>query len=85
MNKVNGNNQDSYRELLLMSELEDVAPISQREIAGRLGIALGLVNAFVITHIFFSVLCFLFIFEKPELRIKDEFLSLLNFAPSYLS
>lgn len=47
MNKVNEQNQDSYRELLLMSELEDGAPVSQREIAGRLGIALGLVNNYL--------------------------------------
>lgn len=35
--------------ILLLSELEDGQPISQREMAGRLGIALGLVNAYVKT------------------------------------
>ena len=41
--------QDDQRSLLLMHELEDGTPISQREIAGRLGIALGLVNAYLKT------------------------------------
>lgn len=35
--------------LLLLSELEEGHPISQREMAGRLGIALGLVNSYVKT------------------------------------
>ena len=47
MNDPSVKNQDSYRELMLMSELEGGAPISQREIAGRLGIALGLVNSYL--------------------------------------
>lgn len=47
MNKPKENNQDDHRELLLMHELEDGKPLSQREIAGRLGIALGLVNAYL--------------------------------------
>jgi DNA-binding MarR family transcriptional regulator len=41
--------QDSYRSLLLMNELEEGSPASQREIAGRLGIALGLVNSYIKT------------------------------------
>jgi DNA-binding MarR family transcriptional regulator len=49
MNITGGNNQDDYRSLLLMSELEEGQPISQREIAGRMGIALGLVNSYLKT------------------------------------
>lgn len=49
MNITKETNQDELRSLLLMHELEDGAPISQREIAGRLGIALGLVNAYLKT------------------------------------
>lgn len=45
----NDNNQDNLRSFLLMSELEKGEPISQREIAGRLGIALGLVNSYLKT------------------------------------
>jgi len=40
-------NRDDYRSLLLMTELEKGNPISQREIANRLGIALGLVNSYL--------------------------------------
>jgi len=48
--KENGaSNQDEYRSLLLMTELEEGQPISQREIASRLGIALGLVNSYLKT------------------------------------
>lgn len=49
MNVQKEGNQDELRSLLLMHELEDGAPLSQREIAGRLGIALGLVNAYLKT------------------------------------
>lgn len=49
MNTPKENNQDDHRALLLMHELEDGTPLSQREIAGRLGIALGLVNAYLKT------------------------------------
>lgn len=49
MNIPKESNQDDQRALLLMHELEDGTPISQREIAGRLGIALGLVNAYLKT------------------------------------
>ena len=49
MNTNDGNHQDEYRSLLLMTELEKGEPISQREIAGRLGIALGLVNSYLKT------------------------------------
>jgi DNA-binding MarR family transcriptional regulator len=41
------NSQDDLRSFLLMSELESDEPISQREIAGRLNIALGLVNSYL--------------------------------------
>jgi DNA-binding MarR family transcriptional regulator len=47
MNNNRDNDQDNLRSFLLMSELEKGEPISQREIAGRLGIALGLVNAYL--------------------------------------
>jgi len=49
MNNSRDNNQDNLRSFLLMSELESGEPISQREIAGRLGIALGLVNSYLKT------------------------------------
>ena len=49
MNTRPGNDQENLRALLLMAELEEGRPISQREIAGRLGIALGLVNAYLKT------------------------------------
>jgi DNA-binding MarR family transcriptional regulator len=49
MNNNLNDNQDDLRSFLLMSELEHEEPISQREIAGRLGIALGLVNAYLKT------------------------------------
>lgn len=47
MNDKDTNDQDSLRSLLLMTELETGEPVSQREIAGRLGIALGLVNSYL--------------------------------------
>jgi len=43
----NNSDQENMRSFLLMSELEKGEPISQREIAGRLGIALGLVNSYL--------------------------------------
>lgn len=49
MNVPKEGNQEELRSLLLMHELEDGSPLSQREIAGRLGIALGLVNAYLKT------------------------------------
>jgi predicted transcriptional regulator len=49
MNNNHGNDQDNLRSFLLMSELETSEAISQREIAGRLGIALGLVNSYLKT------------------------------------
>ena len=47
MNSGDDNNQDNLRSFLLMSELESGEPVSQREIAGRLNIALGLVNSYL--------------------------------------
>jgi DNA-binding MarR family transcriptional regulator len=47
---VNANNEksvDSYRSLLLMSEIVGDEPLSQREISQRLGIAVGLVNSYL--------------------------------------
>ena len=49
MNVNRDDNQDNLRSFLLMSELEDGESISQREIAGRLDIALGLVNSYLKT------------------------------------
>jgi len=47
MNNSQNNDQDNLRSFLLLSELENGEQISQREIAGRLGIALGLVNSYL--------------------------------------
>jgi len=49
MNDKDDLQSDAYRSLLLMSELEKNEPVSQREIAGRLGIAVGLVNSYLKT------------------------------------
>jgi DNA-binding MarR family transcriptional regulator len=49
MNNDGKHDQDSLRSLLLMTELEKGELVSQREIAGRLGIALGLVNSYLKT------------------------------------
>jgi len=49
MNNSLNNDQDNLRSFLLLSELENGEQISQREIAGRLGIALGLVNSYIKT------------------------------------
>ncbi len=49
MNNEPQNGEQDIRPLLLMAELEDGESISQREIAGRLGIALGLVNSYLKT------------------------------------
>jgi DNA-binding MarR family transcriptional regulator len=38
---------DSYRSFLLLSEIATEEPLSQRELASRLGIALGLVNSYL--------------------------------------
>lgn len=38
---------DSYRSLLLMTEIAGEEPLSQREISQRLGIAVGLVNSYL--------------------------------------
>lgn len=39
--------QDTYKTFQLMHEIEDGDAISQRELAGRLGIAVGLVNSYL--------------------------------------
>lgn len=39
--------QDSFRALQLMNELENGQTVSQRELASRLGIAVGLVNSYI--------------------------------------
>jgi DNA-binding MarR family transcriptional regulator len=40
-------NQEAYRTLQLMHELEQDDSLSQRELAGRLGVAVGLVNSYL--------------------------------------
>ncbi len=47
MNDVDEKTVDAYRSLLLMSEIAKEEPLSQRELARRLGIALGLVNSYL--------------------------------------
>ncbi|MDH3998247.1 MAG: winged helix-turn-helix transcriptional regulator [Desulfuromonadales bacterium] len=47
MNDKSSGEQDSYRAFLLMNEIEKGESLSQRELAGRLGIALGLVNSYL--------------------------------------
>lgn len=47
MNNNRDNDQDSYRSFLLMSEIEGGEARSQRDLAKRLGIAVGLVNSYL--------------------------------------
>jgi DNA-binding MarR family transcriptional regulator len=47
VNDNTGKVLDSYRSFLLLSEIATQEPLSQRELAGRLGIALGLVNSYL--------------------------------------
>lgn len=47
MNDHSEKSVDSYRSLLLMSEIVGEEPLSQREISQRLGIAVGLVNSYL--------------------------------------
>jgi len=47
MNDNSEKTLDSYRSLLLMSEIVGEEPLSQREISQRLGIAVGLVNSYL--------------------------------------
>ncbi len=47
MNDTDEKAVDSYRSLLLMSEIAKEEPLSQRELSRRLGIALGLVNSYI--------------------------------------
>jgi len=47
MSANNEKSVDSYRSLLLMSEIVGEEPLSQREISQRLGIAVGLVNSYL--------------------------------------
>ena len=49
MNNSRDDGQDNLRSFLLLAELERGEPISQREIASRLNIALGLVNSYLKT------------------------------------
>src|ERR1035441_9087340 len=47
MNDQDGKMLDTYRSFLLISEIASDEPVSQRELAQRLGIALGLVNSYL--------------------------------------
>jgi DNA-binding MarR family transcriptional regulator len=42
-----GNNQDSFKSLLLLEEISKGEPLSQRDLSKRLDIALGLVNSYI--------------------------------------
>ena len=47
MNDQDGKMLDTYRSFLLISEIASDEPVSQRELAQRQGIALGLVNSYL--------------------------------------
>ncbi|GFE60320.1 winged helix-turn-helix transcriptional regulator [Geobacter sp. AOG2] len=47
MNVNNEKSLESYRSLLLLSEITGEEPLSQRELSRRLGIAVGLVNSYL--------------------------------------
>lgn len=47
MNSIDGGTHDDLNAFQLLSEVADEQPISQRELAKRLGIALGLVNSYL--------------------------------------
>ncbi|HEY5973322.1 MAG TPA: winged helix-turn-helix transcriptional regulator [Geobacteraceae bacterium] len=47
MNANDEKSLDSYRSYLLMTEIDHEEPLSQRELARRLGIAVGLVNSYL--------------------------------------
>lgn len=47
MNDIGSGVTDDVKAFQLLSEVTDEQPISQRELAGRLGIALGLVNSYL--------------------------------------
>lgn len=47
MNDSRAGTTDSFKAFQLLSEVSDEQPVSQRELATRLGIALGLVNSYI--------------------------------------
>ncbi len=47
MNTLSNGAPDDYKAFQLLSEVADEQPVSQRELAKRLGIALGLVNSYL--------------------------------------
>jgi predicted transcriptional regulator len=47
MNTLSNGAPDDYKAFQLLSEVADEKPVSQRELAKRLGIALGLVNSYL--------------------------------------
>lgn len=60
MNKSEGTSQDAHKTFLLLSEIEKEEKLSQRELANRLGIALGLVNSYLKNFV-----------TKGFVRVKD--------------
>jgi len=51
MNKSEGTLQDAHKTFLLLSEIEKEEKLSQRELVNRLGIALGLVNWYLMNFV----------------------------------
>jgi len=47
VNDTRGNNTDDLKTFQLLSEVANEKPVTQRELASRLGIALGLVNSYL--------------------------------------
>jgi len=47
MNSIDNGSPDDIKAFQLLSEVSDDQPVSQRELAKRLGIALGLVNSYI--------------------------------------
>jgi len=60
MNMINNGAPDDLKAFQLLSEVADEQPVSQRELAKRLGIALGLVNSYLKNFV-----------AKGFIRIKD--------------
>ncbi len=51
MNKSEGTLQDAHKTFLFLSEIEKEEKLSQRELVNRLGIALGLVNWYLMNFV----------------------------------
>ena len=61
INKSKGTLQDAHKTFLLLSEIEKEEKLSQRELVNRLGIALGLVNWYLMNFV-----------TKGFVRVKDH-------------